>query len=109
MAGTKKFQVRAGFIVYLETLKSNGEKSQKAYDGGEEVTLDEDQYKAHAHKLEFASAKDRDAQAAAEVEQAAQRLEVSGPNNMVDVLAAAMAKAMVSVMQQQRAESASAA
>lgn len=64
-AEKKRFVVREGFVVEIETeTKGTGgavNKSVKTLGGGETLTLSYDEYLPHAHKLEFADKKDRDA------------------------------------------------
>lgn len=63
---SKKYTVRAGFVVALLLQKQDGGSYERRYESGEELTLDDDQAEQHLHKLEFATQKDRDAALAAE-------------------------------------------
>lgn len=66
---SKKFIVRAGYVVVLAFINAtNGNTSERRFEGGEEVALDEDQAAQHLHKLEFASQRDYDDALAAERE-----------------------------------------
>lgn len=71
---TKKFIIRDGFVVVLKLTKQDGSTYERRSESGEEITLDEDQYALHAHKLEFASQKDRDAALAYEAEAAKRKV-----------------------------------
>ncbi|QOR55186.1 MAG: hypothetical protein SHS37scaffold296_3 [Burkholderiales phage 68_11] len=89
---TKKYVVRAGFVVPLITEKPDGSKSVKMYEAGDEVSFDDDQYALHAHKLEFANAKDRDAALAAEQQAATARAAQNSPAELVQMLVAALSQ-----------------
>ncbi len=91
---TKKYVVRAGFVVPLITVKPNGEKSTKTFDAGDEVTLDDEQHALHAHKLEFANQKDRDAALAAEQQAATAKAAQNSPAELVQLLTAALTQSL---------------
>lgn len=88
----KKYLVRIGFVVVLELVKagSKGETYTRSYEGGEEVTLDDEQAELHKHKLEFASAKDRDAALAIEKEAKVTQAAQNSPVELVQTLVAAL-------------------
>ena len=91
---TRKYTVRLGFVVVLSMLKANGEKYERTYDGGEEVALDADQAALHAHRIEFANPKDREAALAAEQEAAIAAKATASPVDLVQALTAALSQAM---------------
>ena len=62
----KRYLVRIGYVVALTLINASGATYERRYEGGEEVTLDDEQAAQHLHKLEFASQQDRDAALAAE-------------------------------------------
>ena len=62
----KKYIVREGFIVFLEVVSPKGDKYERTFSGGEEVSLEDDAAALHTHKIEFAMQKDRDIALAAE-------------------------------------------
>lgn len=94
MANTKKFIVRDGFIVILALLAANGKEIERRYEGGETVELDEDQYAAHMHKLEFADEKDRKRALAAEEAATMAAAARSNPVDLVNMLTAAIGQAI---------------
>jgi hypothetical protein len=92
---SKKYLVREGFVVILALVNAtNGSTYEKRYEGGEEVTLDDETAKAHMHKLEFASQKDRDAALAAEQEAKAAAAASQHPVDLVNMLTSALAQAL---------------
>ena len=86
----KKYLVREGFVVVQSIKKSDGTTYDRTYTGGEEISLDEDQAAPHIHKLEFATAKDRDAALAAEKEANVARAAANSPAELVTMLVAAL-------------------
>lgn len=90
---SKKYIVREGFVVFLEIVKSTGEKYERTYVGGEEVTLEDADAAQHIHKLEFASEKDRANALAAEKAANVTALSASDPAALVQMLVAALAQA----------------
>ena len=89
----KKYIVRDGFVVFLALFKPSGEKYERTYTGGEEVTLEDADAADHAHKLEFANQKDRDAALAAEKAAKVTALAGGDPAGLVQQLVAAIAQA----------------
>jgi hypothetical protein len=89
----KKYIVREGFIVFQEITKSTGEKYERTFTGGEEVSLEEDEAAQHAHKIEFASEKDRANALAAEKAAFVSAHANSEPAELVQSLVAALAQA----------------
>jgi hypothetical protein len=89
----KKYIVREGFIVFLEIVGPKGDKHERTYTGGEEVSLDDEDAARHAHKLEFATQKDRDAALAAEKAANVTALAGNDPGALVQSLVAALAQA----------------
>ena len=89
---TKKYLVRAGFIVALALRKEDGSGYERTYNAGEEVTLDDEQAALHLHKLEFASQKDRDAALAAEKDAMVARAAQQSPVDLVAALTKALAQ-----------------
>lgn len=91
--GKKNFIVREGFVVELETeSKGTGgvvSKSRKLLGGGEQVALTYDEYLVHAHKLEYADEKDRQAALEEEEERAKARV-VADPLAAFNHLVAAL-------------------
>ncbi len=96
---SKKYIVRQGFVVPLEAEKPDGGKTVKTFEGGDELTLDDEQAALHLHKLEFASQKDRDAAVAAEQQAKVEKHVTSSPVEfmaaLVNVVAQAQAAAAV--------------
>jgi hypothetical protein len=90
---SKKYVVRDGFIVFLSVISAKGDKSERTYTGGEEVTLDDADAADHIHKLEFANQKDRDAALAAEKAANITSMAASDPSALVQALVAALAQA----------------
>jgi hypothetical protein len=90
---TKKYVVREGFVLVLKITKATGETYERDYQGGEEVTLDDADAALHAHKLEFASQKDRDAAAEAEKRAAQSVAAAANPVELVAALIAALGQA----------------
>jgi hypothetical protein len=89
----KKYIVRDGFIVFLEVTGPKGDKYERTYTSGEEVTLEDDEAAKHQHKLEFANQKDRDAALAAEKAAAQTATAATDPAVLVQMLVAALAQA----------------
>ena len=90
---SKKYVVRDGFIVFLKVVSSKGDVSERQYTSGEEVTLDDADAADHAHKLEFASEKDRATALAAEKAANITSMAASDPAALVQALVAALAQA----------------
>jgi len=90
---SKKYVVRDGFIVFLTVISPKGDKAERQYTGGEEVTLDDADAADHLHKLEFAGQKDRDVALAAEKAANVTALAGSDPASLVQTLVAALAQA----------------
>ena len=90
----RKYIVRDGFVVVLTLTKADGTPYDRMYDGGEEVTLDDDVAAQHAHKLEYASQKDRDAALAAEQEARVAAQANNSPTELVQTLVAALQAVM---------------
>lgn len=90
---SKKYIVRDGFVVVQTIPKNDGSTYDRTYAGGEEVTFDDDVAALHAHKLELASQRDRDAALAAE--RTAQIATAAGqsPAELVRQLIAALSQA----------------
>lgn len=89
----KKYVVRDGFVVDLEFTRDDKTKFTRTYQGGEEVTLEDDQAAPHQHKLEFASQKDRDAALEAEKKAAVAKAAAASPAELVQMLVAALQQA----------------
>lgn len=90
---SKKYIVREGFVVFLEIVKTNGEKYERTYAGGEEVTLEDADAAQHSHKLEFAGEKDRANALTAEKAANVTAMAASDPAALVQMLVAALAQA----------------
>jgi hypothetical protein len=90
---TKKYIVREGFVVFLALSKPTGEKYERTYTSGEEVVLEDADAALHAHKLEFASDKDRAAALAAEKAATQSAAAANDPAVLVQMLVAALAQA----------------
>lgn len=86
----RKYIVRTGFVVVLKLQKPDGSTYERTHEGGEEVTLDDDQALLHRHKLEFASQKDRDAALQAEREADVAAAAQLAPVQLVQQLTAAL-------------------
>ena len=97
----KKYIVREGFIVALALInQANGQGYERVHVGGEEVVLEDDQAEAHAHKIEFASEKDRAAALASEKAAAIEKRAAAGnPADLVAQLAAALQLAIAGGVQ----------
>jgi len=106
---SKKYIVREGFVVVLEIKRAGGEVQTRTYTGGEEVTLEEDDAKLHAHKLEFANQKDRDAALAAEQQAKVATQAQQSPAELVAQLIAALSQAQAGAAAAPAAAQASAA
>lgn len=91
---TKKYIVREGFVVVQTITKTDGSSYERTYIGGEEVNFDSDQFALHGHKLEFASAKDREAALAAEQQARVASAAASSPAELVITLVAALQAAL---------------
>lgn len=89
----KKYIVREGFNVFLAVTKPNGEQYERTHAGGEEVVLEDNEAALHAHKLEFANQRDRDAAMAAEQAALATQRAQSNPAELVSALVAALQQA----------------
>ena len=89
----KKYIVRGGFVVQQTLTKSDGSTYVRAYNEGEEVVLEDADAELHAHKLEYASQKDRDAALAAETAARQRQLATQDPAALVQQLVAALALA----------------
>lgn len=89
----KKYIVREGFIVFLEVVSPKGEKYERTFSGGEEVSLEDDAAALHAHKIEFAMQKDRDAALAAETAARVKAAASGDAGTLVQSLVAALAQA----------------
>lgn len=81
----KKYIVRDGFVVVQSIPRPDGTSYDRTYAGGEECTLEDADAALHAHKLEFASQKDRDAALAAEK---SARVAAAAASNPAELLAA---------------------
>jgi len=93
MAGEKKlYKVREGFVMVLKVEKSEGVFAEKTYNEGDEVLLTPEDYALHAHKLELAKEKDREAAIAAETAAQAQKA-ASDPLAMFSALLTALTTA----------------
>ena len=91
---TKKYIVRDGFVVVQTITKNDGSAYDRTYTSGEEVTFDDAQAALHAHKLEFASAKDREAALAVEQQAKVASAAAGSPVELVTTLVAALQAAM---------------
>ena len=87
---TKKYIVRDGFHAAIAISKADGSTSEKRYDGGEEVSLDDATAALHLHKLEFADQRDRDAQEKADRAKAVASAKAQHPVELVSMLAEAL-------------------
>lgn len=90
---SKKYIVRTGFVVHLVLAKQDGSTYTRVYEEGEELTLDDADAELHAHKLEYASAKDREAALAAEAQARQNQRAAQDPAELVRQLTAALAQA----------------
>jgi hypothetical protein len=92
---TKKYVVRDGFVVVQQTKLPDGKTGERRFESGETVSFDDAEAALHAHKLEFASQKDRDD--ALEAEKAAHVAKQAGmqPADLVEALVKALGQAMV--------------
>lgn len=91
--GNRKYLIRDGFVVVLTLTKGDGSTYTRTYEGGEEIALDDDVAALHAHKLEFANPKDREAAAKAEAEARVAEQARSNPAELIQQLVAALAQA----------------
>lgn len=89
----KKYIVRNGFVVVLKLTRDNGDTYERTYTEGEECTLEDTDAALHAHKLEFANARDRDAAVAAEKTALESTRAAQNPADLVAALVAALAQA----------------
>lgn len=101
---SKKYTIRDGFVVVLERTLPNGDKSERRYEGGELVELDEETAAGHLHKLEFAEKADRKAALAAEEEARLAAAANSNPVDLVKMLSEALVQAMVAAGVQSSAQ-----
>lgn len=92
-ANTRKYLVREGFVVVLTVEKPNGDKHERTYTGGDEITLTDDDAELHKHKLEFASQKERNEAAAAEKELQVAKAAQNSPVELVQMLVQALSQA----------------
>lgn len=93
---SKKYFVRLGFVVCLMVLnQATGKETERRYEGGDELTLDDDQAALHLHKLELADPKDRKAAEKAEQEAKVAAAAAQSPVDLVGMLTSALAQAMV--------------
>lgn len=97
---TKKYIVRAGFVVVLKIHKPDGSFVERTYDGGEEVTLEDADAEMHRHKLEFALQKDRDAALAAEQQALVASKAQQSPVELVVALTAALQQSIAAAQPQ---------
>ena len=88
----KKYIVREGFVLFLALINAKGEAYERTHQEGEVVELDDDEAAKHAHKLEFASEKDRAAALAAEKTAAIATAAASNPVELVQALVTALAQ-----------------
>lgn len=107
--GTKKYVVRDGFVVVQQIPKTEGGFNERRYESGEEVALEDADYALHAHKLEFASQKDRDAALAAEKADAIAKKADMHPADLIAGLTAALVQAMTNAGVQAPAQAAATA
>ena len=89
----KKYIVRDGFVVLLEITQPNGDVRTREFASGEELQLDDADAARHAHKLEFASLRDREAALAAEQAAVTRQAAGSDPAALISQLVAALAMA----------------
>lgn len=89
----KKYIVRTGFVVHQQLQRTDGSLYIRTYNEGEELTLDDSDAELHAHKLEYASQKDRDAALAAEKATKVAQAAAQSPAELVNQLVAALAQA----------------
>lgn len=100
----RKYIVRDGFVVRLTFKRPDGQSYDRDYQGGEEVALDDDAAAQHAHKLEYASQKDRDAALAAEKEARIAQAATGSPAELVQQLIAALGAAVAAGQAAQAAQ-----
>ena len=62
----KKYIVRAGFVLWRPVTSAKGETTERFYDEGETLELDDAEATLHGHKIELADEKDRAAALKAE-------------------------------------------
>lgn len=86
----RKYIVRDGFVVVRTLEKNDGSTYTREYVGNEEVTLDDAEAAQHAHKLEYATQKDRDAALAAEAETRVAAQATNSPAELVQALVGAL-------------------
>lgn len=91
---TKKYLVRTGYVVVLALINAAGTTYERRYEGGEDVTLDDDQAAQHQHKLEFANAQDRDAALAAERIARVGQAAAQSPAEMMAMMTEVMTRAL---------------
>ena len=87
---SKKYIVRQGFVVHLTLMGQDNRPVNRSYEGGEEITLEDEDAALHLHKLEFANQRDRDAAFAAEKKAQVQAQSGAGLTETVSALIAAL-------------------
>lgn len=92
----KNYVVRDGFVVIQSLKATDGKPYERTTAGGESITLDDDQAALHAHKLELANAKDRDAALAAEQQAKVASHANNAPVALVQTLVEALQHALSS-------------
>ena len=100
---TKKYIIRAGFVVVHLLTKTDGSTYERRYESGEEVSFDDEQAAQHLHKLEFSSQKDRDAALAAERDAAIAAAAGQNPVELVGNLTAALGQQLAAAGAQAQA------
>jgi hypothetical protein len=91
---SKKYVVREGFVLFRKVVNpANDQTVERQYMQGDTVEMDDDEYAQHAHKLEFAAQKDRDAALAAERQAAVNKAAAAGVVDVVSMLAQALQQA----------------
>jgi hypothetical protein len=86
----KKYIVRDGFVVVLKINKPDGTSYERTTQGGEEISLEDDDAALHQHKLELASQKERDAALEAERKATVAAAARQNPVDLVTTLVAAL-------------------
>lgn len=92
----KEYIVRKGFVVIITKENEDGTKSEKTFESGEVLKLDDDVAAQHMHKLELAREADRKAALAAEKAAEVAAKADSSPVELVQQLVAALAQAQSS-------------
>ena len=90
---TRKYIVRDGFVVHLLLGRADGSTYTRTHEAGEELQLDDNIYAKHAHKLDYASEKDRAAALAAERAAAVAERARQDPGELIRQLTDALAQA----------------